>query len=180
MASRLYPQKNLDMALDMIASIVKKYPDYKLEIYGKSYLGEYEYENRLKKRVQDEGLQDNVFFKGFVTDIHNAIKDATVFLITSNHEGMSNSLMEAMALGLPSISTDDSNGGARALIKDHFNGILIPVNGTEECINAVEEIIRSPKLQQKLSYNALKIREELSIDRIANKWLQYIDSIVVH
>ena len=177
MASRLHPQKNLDMAIDVMSYISKKYPDYRLEIYGKSYLGSYDYENRLKKRVLDEGLENYVLFKGFIPTIHEAIKDATIFLITSNHEGMSNSLMEALALGLPCVSTDDSNGGARALIKDHINGLLIPVGGTKECVEAIEEIITNRELQDLLSKNAIIIRKELSVDKIAAKWMTYIKTI---
>lgn len=176
--SRLNPQKNLDMAIDLMASISKTHPDYRLEIYGKSYMGSYTYENKLKKRVSDEKLEKYVLFKGFSSDVHEAIKDATIFLITSNHEGMSNALMEALALGLPCISTDDSNGGARALINDHKNGLLIPVGDSAECIRAVEELLNNGDLRKNISQNAIAIRDELSASKIAEKWLNYIKTVV--
>lgn len=178
MASRLHPQKNLDMAIDVMASISKIHPDYTLEIYGKSYSGQYDYENSLKQRVHDEGLDEIVLFKGFSSSIHENMKDALIFLITSNHEGMSNSLMEAMALGLPCISTDDSNGGARALIRDHKNGLLVSVGGVQECIQAVEELITNQELRELLSRNAQTIRDTLSIDKVAKKWIEYIQKVV--
>ena len=178
MASRLNPQKNIDMAIDAMKEISKRYPDYILEVYGKSYSGLYDYENHLKQRVAMEGLQKYVFFKGFCTDVHEQIKKASIFLITSNHEGMSNSLMEALALGLVCISTDDPNGGARALIQSNENGILIPVGDSNACIAAIDNILKNDILREKCSNNALKIRKELSSERIAEIWLEYISEIV--
>lgn len=178
MASRLNPQKNIDMAIDAMEIISKKYPDYVLEIYGKSYAGLYDYENHLKKRVEEKKLQDHVAFKGFCSNVHERIKKASIFLITSNHEGMSNSLMEALALGLVCISTDDPNGGAKALIQDRKNGMLVPVGDSEACTAALVEAISDGDLRKKCSKNAIKIRDEMSIDRIANKWLEYINEVV--
>ena len=178
MASRLNQQKNIEMAIDAMEVVTKKHPEFRLEIWGKSYEGLYEYEFSLKKRVVEKRLENNVIFMGFSPNIHEEMKDATAFLITSNHEGMSNSLMEALALGLPCVSTNDSNGGARALITDHENGILINVGDTQACISALEEIIENDKLRYKLSHNAVKIREELSVDKISEKWTNYIISVL--
>ncbi len=178
MASRLNPQKNIEMAIDAMKEILIDHSDYRLEIWGKSYDGCFEYEHSLKRRVVENRLDNNIFFMGFSPNIHEEMKDATAFLITSNHEGMSNSLMEALALGLPCISTDDSNGGARALIADHENGILISVGDTQGCINALEEIIVNAELRKKLSHNAVKIRDELSVDKISEKWINYIISVL--
>lgn len=178
MASRLNAQKNIEMAINAMETIIKKFPDYKLEIYGKSYQGLYEYENMLKSMVKNKRLESVVLFKGFSPNIHEQIRSAKVFLITSNHEGMSNSLMEAMALGLPCISTDDPNGGARALIKDRINGILIPVGDATKCAEALEEVLSDYELASRISYNAKKIRNEMSIEKIASMWISYIESVI--
>ena len=178
MASRLNAQKNIEMAINAMEIVAKKFPDYTLEIYGKSYQGLYEYENMLKSMVHDKGLESVVLFKGFLPNVDEQIKTARAFLITSNHEGMSNSLMEAMALGLPCISTDDPNGGARALIKDHENGILIPVGDTHKCIDALEEILSDSELANSISSNAMGIRDELSIDKVSEQWMNYINTVV--
>jgi glycosyltransferase involved in cell wall biosynthesis len=178
MASRLNPQKNIEMAVDAMQEISIEHPDYRLEIWGKSYFGFYDYENALKQRVIDKKLENCVSFMGFSSNVHEEMKDASIFLITSNHEGMSNSLMEALALGLPCVSTDDSNGGARALIKDHVNGILIPVGDTKACSNALNELICNVDLRQRLSVNAMKLRDELSVKRIADQWLAYMKQVL--
>ena len=99
-------------------------------------------------------------------------------MLTSDYEGMSNSLMEAMALGLVCISTDDSNGGAKSIIKDGENGVLIPVRNTKACIYALNKVVESEEFREKLSRNAVKIRNDLSIGNVAVQWLEYIKKIV--
>lgn len=177
MASRLNRQKNLEMAIDAMEVISKRYPEYRLEIFGKSYQGFYDYENEMKQRVKDKSLENHVIFRGFSPNVHDEIKDASVFMITSNHEGMSNSLMEALALGLPCVSTNDPNGGARALITDHENGMLIPVGDTDSCVKALDELISDELLRKKLSENAVRIRDDLSVKSIAEQWLSYLNRV---
>lgn len=178
MASRLYPQKNIAMAIDAMAEIAKKYPEYTLEIYGKGYQGQDEYEKKLLKQIADLNLQNNVMLKGFSSNLHLDIRDASVFLLTSDHEGMSNSLIEAMALGLPCISTDDPNGGARALISTGENGVLIPVGDKEACIRSLNILLGDAELRNRIANNAVKVREELSINRIANQWIGFILEVI--
>lgn len=178
MASRLNPQKNLEMAIESFRNVRERHPDYILKIFGKSYQGSYEYENKLKQMIENGNLSQNVFLEGFSDNLHENIKDATVFLLTSNHEGMSNSLMEAMALGLPCISTDDPNGGAKSLIQDHVNGILIPVGDTQACTNSLLELIENDQLRHNISENAVTIRETLDISKISETWLSYIKEVV--
>lgn len=178
MVNRINQQKNIELAIDSFAEINKKYPDYNLEIYGKSDAGLNNYESVLKRKILDLGFENKIIFKGFHSDVHQRIADASIFLITSNHEGMSNSLMEAMALGLVCISTDDSNGGARALISSFTNGILIPVGDVKSCVDAIDYVISNPSQSKAMSQKALLIREELSIDVIVKKWLSYINSVI--
>ena len=178
LVNRLNVQKNIDLAIDAFNLISEKYPTYTMEIYGKSDEGLFEYERHLKQKVDSLGLKDKVLFEGFCHDVHERIKDATVYLITSDNEGMSNSLMEALALGLVCISTDDSNGGARTLIRDHYNGILIRVGNLDDCYKAIDEVLSNQSMRGELSKNAIHIRKELSMDAIAAKWIKYINQIV--
>ena len=173
MVNRLDPQKNLKMAVDAFEEVVKKHPDYCLEIFGKGPLKE-----ELEAYVAAKGLSDKVYFRGFCKQVTQKTVDAGIYLITSDFEGMSNSLMESLAIGLPCISTDHPTGGARALIKDHENGILIPVGDTQACVSALLEVIEDEALAQKLSQNAAKLRDELTVERIADQWLAYIKHVL--
>ena len=80
----------------------------------------------------------------------------------------------SMAIGLPTICTDCPAGGARAIIKDHKNGILVPVNDAEAMCKAMCEVADNPELAEKLSINGLKIRDDLSVDIIVNQWMELI------
>lgn len=98
---RIEKQKNQKLLIETFGKIEKKYNEYKLLIYGDGSLKEYlqEYSNSLD-------LKNKVIFKGRKDNIQEEILNAGVFVLSSDYEGMPNSLMEAMALGLPCISTD--------------------------------------------------------------------------
>ena len=173
MVNRLDPQKNLKMAIDAFDIVVKKYPESKLEIFGKGPLHE-----EIKNYADSKGLSEKVVLHGFCNQVTKETVDAGMFLITSNFEGMSNSLMESLAIGLPCISTDHPIGGARVLIDDHENGLLIPVGDTEACASAIFEIIENKGLCEKVSHNAAKIKDKLSVEQVADQWLEYIGKVV--
>ena len=84
-------------------------------------------------------------------------------------------MLEAMAIGLPTICTVCPAGGARAIIKDHENGILVPVNDVQAMADAMKEVADNPELAEKLSINGTKIREDLSVDKIVNRWMELIE-----
>ena len=178
MVNRIDRAKNIEMAIDAMYQVHKLYPDYTLEIYGKSYIGEHNYEEELRQRILDKNLKDVVIFKGFSSKVHLEIRDASAFLLTSNHEGMSNALMEAMALGIPCIATDDPSGGAKSLIRDKKNGLLIPVGDTKACVEALKEVLSRPILRERLGRNAVGIRQELSAENISKRWITYIKEVM--
>lgn len=98
---RLEPQKNHKLLINAFKEIYKKHPDYVLEIYGKGSL-----EENLKKQVNQLELNSAIIFKGNSDSIENDIYKAKAFVMTSDYEGMPNSLLEAFALGIPCVSTD--------------------------------------------------------------------------
>ena len=98
---RLVPQKNYKLLIDVFKDIHIIYPDYKLKIFGQGPLL-----SDLETYVKEKELSNFVYFEGFCPDVHEQIKNSDVFVMTSDFEGMPNSLMEAMAMGFPVISTD--------------------------------------------------------------------------
>lgn len=170
---RLNRQKNLPLAIDAFSEFKKSHLDFIFEIYGKGEL-----EQELKNYVSSLGLNDSVVFKGFCTDVHERIIDASMFLISSDYEGLSNSMIESMALGIPTIATDCPIGGARMVINSGINGYLVPVNNKEKIVEAMSRIADDSKLAEQLSNNAYKIREQLSVDRICLEWRNVIDEML--
>lgn len=169
MVNRLTPQKNITMAIDAFKAISQSRPDYRMEIYGRGPL-----ENELKAYICKCQMEEKILFKGFCADVTEQIRNAEIYLMTSDYEGMSNSLMEALALGLVCVSTDHPTGGARALITNKENGMLFPVKDTDACIKALNEVLDSAELRKKISKNAVQIREKQSIEVIADQWLEFI------
>lgn len=172
-AARLEPQKNIDLLLISFAEISNKYPDYCLEIYGRG-----DEEQRLVELAQSLGIQDCVKFKGFSLHLHEEIRDAACFVLSSDYEGMPNALIEAMALGLPVISTDCPCGGPAMLIQNGTNGLLVPVGDADKMSAAMIKIIESEELSTLLGRNAEEIREDLAPLVISERWMDYISDVI--
>ena len=126
-------------------------------------------------KIQEKNLDNTVFLHTAKPDIHTIVRDAAMFVSSSNYEGLSNSMLEAMAIGLPTICTDCPCGGAGMVIRDRENGLLVPVGDTEALCRALSEVAEDPALADKLSKNAVKIRDDLSVQRILEKWENVIE-----
>ena len=157
--------KNIPLLLDAFAMIASKYPDYNLELFG------YGDEVPVKEKISALGLADRVTMRPFLPDIHSEVKDAAMFVMSSDYEGMPNALLEAMAIGLPVISTDCKGGGAKALIQDRKNGLLTPIGDADALADAMEFYIEHPETAAEFAKEATKIKEILSLEGIASKWL---------
>ncbi len=169
---RIDAQKNLIMLVEAFSKLQKEFPDYELYIYGNS---SDDYIDKVNKKIKDCGCDGSVKLLPARQDIHTEIKDYAMFVSSSDFEGMSNSMLEAMAIGLPCICTDCPAGGARAIIKDGENGLLIPVNDSEACCLAMKKLIENPVLAKKLSQNAVSVRKDLSVEKIIKEWMEIIN-----
>lgn len=172
---RISMQKNLALLVDAFAEIRKEYPDYTLRIIGDAPNAEGE--NVLKeldRQMNELQLKNFVKFEPFMKNVHEAIIQDAMYVNSSDYEGISNAMLEAMAIGMPVVCTDCPIGGAKATINDGENGLLVPIMDTEALYKAMKSVIKDKEFSQKLSINASKIREELSLASITNKWEQLI------
>lgn len=162
---RLAEQKNLKLLIDAFAEFHQSHPDYKLRIYGngpeRDALIEYASACNLASEVQIYNAIENV---------HEEILDAAMFVSSSDYEGLSNSMLEAMAIGLPVICTDCPCGGARMIIDDGTNGMLVPVNNKAAMAEAMIRVADDKEFANYLSRNAAHIREALSVSNITSEW----------
>lgn len=171
---RLNKQKNQQLLIEAFASLNKDISDYTLIIYGEG-----PERDNLQKIIDEKELQQRVFLPGSTNDILCKIKDATMFVLSSDFEGMPNALMEAMSLGIPCISTDCPCGGPRELIRLEENGILVPVNDKDALVCAMKKLLENVELREKIGNNALMINNTHSSERICSQWLEYFNKIVV-
>ena len=170
---RLNKQKNHVLLIKAFEEVIKEFPVYILKIYGDGK----EREN-LVELIRTLWLTDKVFLAGTQSDVHNKIADATMFVMSSDFEGMPNALMEAMALGIPCISTDCPCGGPAELIKNGKNGLLIPVRDVEALVKAMKSFLSDNKFAESLGCEASLIKETHSADLICKMWLDYFNGIV--
>lgn len=167
---RLERQKNIKMMIDAYALLVQDYPEFTFIIYGE---GELRWE--LEEYIENLSLKDKIFLPGFQKAIHERVVDIYMYVSSSDYEGISNSMLEALGMGLPSVVTDCPVGGARMFIKQNENGILVPVGNTQAMYEGMKKIIEDDEFREKISNNAIKIREEISVDIICKKWLDLIE-----
>ena len=172
---RISPPKKLDTLIDAFDEFAELHNDYELYIFGNSDPVEAEYYEFVKEKIDSAKHKGRIHLLPALHDIHNEIIGYSMFVSSSYFEGMSNSMLEAMAIGLPTICTDCPAGGARAIIKDHENGILVPVNDAEAMCKAMCEVADNPELAEKLSINGTKLKEDLAVDKIVNQWMEIIN-----
>jgi len=171
MVGRIDSNKNQKMVIDAFAPIAHKYPDYKLEIWGD---GE-DYDS-LKDYISSIKLEKQISMPGATRDVKEKIEKAGVYILSSNTEGMPNSLMEAMALGLCCISTDCPCGGPKILIQDGVNGLLTPVKDVDAMTKAMDKVLGNPEYAAKLGKQAAEIRKTLSPKKVNEQWENYLVS----
>lgn len=170
---RLHEQKNQKLLIDAMINIHKKIPEYKLIIYGEGNL-----RNALSNYIEKGGASEYIELAGQSNNVLTLINKASLFVLSSNFEGMPNALIEAMCLGLPVISTNCPCGGPSELIRNNENGILVDVNNEEQLSNAILEVINNPTLCKRISTNALQKRKQLDINTIGLQWLNYCDIVL--
>lgn len=170
---RLNNQKNLDLLIDAFSDIAGAYPQHTLTIYGEGPERE-----RLERKIRDLGLKDRVFLPGYSGNIYADIREAAMFVSSSDYEGISNSMLEAIALGVPSICTDCPAGGARETIEHGVNGLLVPVGDREAMAAAMRRVLGDRGLSDSLSQAGEALRRRISVEAITRSWLEFAERIV--
>lgn len=166
---KLSGQKNQMALIRAFSKIADKFPEYQLAIYGEG-----DRRGELEALIVELGLQNRVSLPGNVPEIAKRIEAASLFVLSSDYEGMPNALMEAMAMGIPCISTDCPCGGPDFLIRDGENGFLVAVGDIDQLANGIQQLLEDRKLADKLGKNSAKISEMLHPDVLHDKWEQYI------
>lgn len=166
-AGRFIPSKNYKMLIDVFARFSLQFPEYVLKIFGKG-----ENEPDIRKQIQDLQMQEKILLCGFSNNLYEELGKGGIYVSTSDSEGLSNSLLEALAMGIPTIATDCPVGGTRMCIKDGENGFMIPVRDEAALLEKMVRLASDLKLRELFSCNAMKIREEYSEIRITEQWME--------
>lgn len=169
-SGRLDPQKNFSLLIEAFSMVLKEINiSVTLKIYGEG-----PQRNTLQSQINELQLGDKIILEGSVSDLHDRINGAALFVLSSNYEGFPNVLLEAMAMGLPVISTDFQSGIARELIGSE-NGIIVPVGDVRALKSAIVKILNNKIYRLKMRKNNPYVREQYNIDTIIKKWLKIIE-----
>ena len=155
------------MIIKAFALIQAQFPTYKLVFYGDG-----PQRTILEQEAAQLSIADRVVFSGNVKNVFDEISDAKLFVLSSNYEGMPNSLIEAMCLGLPVISTDVS--GTEELIKNGESGFIVPRKSPEKLAEAMRKVLSDEMLQKQFAYQAEKLNDKLQVSVIVNQWVNFI------
>lgn len=194
---RLHNQKAHWHLLRAMADVIKKIPDAKLLI-----LGDGEYKERLQKLAVELNIENNVFMPGYVASPHGYVRRADLFVLSSLYEGMPNAMLEAMACGIPVVSTDCPSGPREILAPDTSisvvaselekakYGILVPpldTNGfnakdqltvqEKELSEAIYSMLSDSHMHAEYTQKAVSRAADFAPKIIAEQWHALIESL---
>lgn len=170
---RLEKQKNHENLIKAFGELSKEIEDATLYIYGEG-----KERRNLEELIVRIGMESKIILKGVTENVPAALSEADLFVLSSDYEGMPNALLEALAMGIPSISTDCPCGGPRMLIEDGRNGILIRVDSIEELKAAMLAILRDSNKKDEMSRNAKNKANHFRPERVYNEWETYINKLI--
>ena len=162
-AGRLAKQKNHRLLISAFKRVYKLHPDYLLEIYGEGDLRQ-----ELERQIVEEGMSSHVKLMGNKKNLHECMADAEMFVLSSDYEGQSNSLLEAMMMGLPCISTDCA--GSDEIIQNRVNGLIVPVGDVAALANAMLEYIENKNLLQSVLSKSKQAMVEFNTNKVIEQW----------
>ena len=170
---RLHEQKNQKFLIEVFKDFLRIHPQYILEIYGEGEL-----KTQLKELCNQLEIEKSVNFMGNKSNVHSYIYNSKMFILTSKYEGMPNALMEAMALGIPSISSNyNPKNSVYEFITNEINGMVYEEGNKQQLLECMCKIVENKKLEETLSENSKKIYEENSKEKIYNKWEKYLEDL---
>jgi GalNAc-alpha-(1->4)-GalNAc-alpha-(1->3)-diNAcBac-PP-undecaprenol alpha-1,4-N-acetyl-D-galactosaminyltransferase len=174
MAGRLAEQKNYPMVFKALKIVLNDFPDVVLSVFGKGGL-----ENSLNQKIRELGIDSCTMLRGWTHDTLSNYRDSDLYILSSNYEGMPNSLMEAMAMGLPCISTNCETGPFD-LIDDGVNGFLVPVGDYEALADKIITVMKmSSESRRKVGESARRTMQEHFCSKvIVDKWETLLTTLV--
>jgi len=133
-------------------------------------------EEELKGLIKQKGLADKVVFTGFVDEIHEVFNIIDINVISSLSEALCLSLIEGMSVGKPSVATD--TGGIPEVVKDGYNGFLVPAGDAEGLADAILKLIHDPELRKAMGDRGREIMEKsFTADIMAEKIEELYESV---
>jgi L-malate glycosyltransferase len=174
--ARLNPSKGIECFFEAAAQVRERHPDaYFLavgECFKRNAEGEVVVDTAYRQQLQDKavslGLGDRVRFTGLRKDVPQVLAAAAISVLPSISEGISNTLLESMAAGVPVVAT--RVGGTPEVIDDGKHGLLVPVNDPRSLADAISRVLSDHALAAHLGANGRRrVGEEFSFEAVVRK-----------
>ena len=169
---RLKPQKNFELLIDSFGIIAPRYPEVQLDIYGEGTL-----RKRLQRQINNLKLEKRVTLRGASTQVLKDIRDASLFVMSSDFEGFPNALVEAVAIGIPVISTDFPTGVAREIVTDEV-GMVVPCNDKEALADAMDKLLSDAEWRNKIRNNGYKAVDRFESSHVMQIWDHVLTKVI--
>ncbi|OZI71719.1 glycosyltransferase family 4 protein [Bordetella genomosp. 12] len=167
---RLHPDKGFDVLIEAYARLAGRFGDWDLLI-----LGEGEERAALTRQVSAASLDERVYLPGRGGNVADWYEAADVYVLSSRFEGLSNTLLEAMASGLAPVSFD-CDTGPREIIREGVDGVLVrPAGQAEALADALAALMSDPQARAGLAAEAVTVRERFSARHVLSLWQQLFD-----
>jgi glycosyltransferase involved in cell wall biosynthesis len=174
-AGRLSRTKGFDILIDSWSHVAAAHPDWKLEIWGEGDL-----RAELTRQIADLGLTDHVELKGFSKELQSEMARASIFVLSSRAEGYPRVILEAMACGVPVVSTDCPSG-PREMIDSGVDGVLVPSKDPVAQAGAINELIeRGPEGRRAMGQAGLDRTRRMSQAVVARRWEELFAELAEH
>lgn len=168
---RLAYQKNYPMMFRAFAKVHHDFPDWQLVVYGNGPQKE-----EIRGVIERLGMEGHIILAGKSDHVVEEMNKSSLFVMSSDYEGMSNALLEAVCVGLPVISTDVS--GAKDLITEGVNGYIVPVGNERALTLALSSMLSSPEKMDEMGKCSRAMASEFKEDRIVDQWEELIKKVV--
>ncbi|MCR5179556.1 MAG: glycosyltransferase [Lachnospiraceae bacterium] len=173
--ARLVDFKNQPLLCRAFVRVHEKHPDYVLKIYGPdSHDGTKEI---LDSIIKENDAAEWILLMGGCDTLEEELPKGAVYAFTSDWEGLPNSLLEAMALGMPIVATDCPCGGPAEVMRDGENGLLIPIKNEDALVDALNRLIENEDMAERLGMEARKIENIASGEAVFRQWRDYLDHV---
>lgn len=167
---RLQYQKNQFLLIRAFSRFRKHHPEYTLSIYGVGPL-----RNELMSLINSLNIQDSVTLEGRSAQVNKDIADAEIFVLSSDFEGLSNALLEAMMMGFPCISTDCE--GSTDVIEDGVDGLLIHRGNEDELVSSMLILAENEEYRERLGVQAKITAERFKSEIVSQEWAELIKRV---
>jgi len=169
MVARITPEKQHGMFLEMAAVVAARHPETRFLIVGGAR--DEELLKRLRNQADELGISQHVRFLGWRSDIPDVLAATDISVLTSDYEGLSNSVVEAMCAGKPVISTDYP--GVDEIVRDGVNGFVVPRRDATAMAEKVCLLLEDPPLRRQMGQAGRQIvREQFSVEAMTEKLLE--------